>query len=388
METMISPHPTIFLTLAFLSALCGWIAIPYTLTIYNTGRMPRWIRPTRDYLNRGFRYYYPAQEARVGLATALFTSVLAILAHLYLNIDAICPGCILLLYATLLPGYLIHRAICFHKFNEFSPMRTVEVTNTLNVYRVWKVVLLWLITIAIILFALFRLTPFHWLALCTLAMGGVAIFAHFIDIFREIRESREALQGKKLRELFLELMPASYYAVFAVMSVGLTQAALWLSMPALLVVLVVFIIAFTIVEYHFRFVSPYRTDAIEQWGEEPYALLYMPEEELWMIRRRNEAALRRRNAPCWVVITESFSWPCHPRVQLTGNLEYKQREVELRQEKLLYIRRFDSVYEANSYAQNIYTDHLMDEKIRQLNPTLDNLNSYSAHALSFMNTII
>lgn len=62
METMIT-HQSTFLILAVLTLLCGFAVVPYTLTGYNTRHMPRWICPTRGYLNRTYQYYYPAQRA-------------------------------------------------------------------------------------------------------------------------------------------------------------------------------------------------------------------------------------------------------------------------------------------------------------------------------------
>lgn len=388
METMVPSQHVFFLALAVFTAMCGWLVAPHTLSIYNTRWIPRWIRPAHDYLCRAYRYYYPAQEARVALAVALILAALAAL-MLFLHRGLLfSTDSLLLLYTVLLPAYLLHRTICFHKLNEFTPVQAAEQTNSLNVYRTWKAVLLWFLAGGVVITDLFRFLPTRWLGFFTLAMGAFVIFAYFIEINREVRENGESLRGANLLTLFREMMPGSYYLLFALLGVALTQAAFWLSMPVLLIVWVVFVAAFTVVEYHFRFVSPYRTDTSEQWGEEPYTLLYQPEEELWLIRRYDKAALRRKNVPCWVVITESSVRPGHPRVQLTANLEYKQREVELQNEKLLYIRRFDSVAQASAYAQSINASSLIADKIRQLNPTFDNLNSRSARVLGLMNTMI
>lgn len=388
METMLPSQQVFLLALAMLTAACGWLFAPYTLSIYNTRWMPRWIRPTRDYLCRTYRYYYPAQEARIVLTVALIATATAVAALCLHRSLLLSTSSLLLLYAALLPAYLLHRVICFHKLNEFTPAETAERTNSLNVYRTWKVVVLWFLVGGANITDLFRLLPSQWLGFLTLAMGGLAIFAHFIELLREMREYRESLQGAGWVTLFRELVPGSYYLLFALAGIGLSQAAFWLSMPVLLIGWVVLVAAFTVMEYHFRFVSPYRTDTTEQWGEEPYTLLYQPEEELWLIRRRDEAALRRKHAPCWVVIVESAVMSGHHRVQLTANLEYKQREMELRREKLVYIRRFDSVSEARHYAQDIDTCGQINEKIRQLNPTHDDLNRQSARVLSLLNTMI
>ena len=382
-------HPTIFLTLAVLTVLCGWIVMPYTLTIYNTRFMPRCICPDRDYLSRAYHYHYPAQEARISFAIMLFLCALAVVAcTLIMPSSTSQTHSILLLYAPLMPAYLLHRILCFHQLNEFTPLQTVETTNRLNVYRTWKVILLCLIVCGIQATHLFSKVPLQVLGSFTLALSGVAIFAHFIAIKREIQENREVLRDKAIQETFLELMPSSYYLLFALLGIGLTQAAFWLTMPVLLIGWVVLVMAFTGMEYYFRFVSPYRTDGVEQWGEEHYTPLYPPEEELWIIRRYNEAALRRRNSPCWTIITESPTMPGHYRVQLTADLTYKQREIELRREKLLYIRRFNTVNEAHRYAQSIDSEQLMGIKIRELNPTYDNLNQNSTIVLSHLNTMI
>lgn len=387
METTIIHQPT-FLILAILTVSAGLIVVPYTLTSYNARWMPRWICPDSDYLSRTFQYYYPAQESRVSLAVALFAGAFIAATYIVYIGDIVRADSILLFYAALMPTYLLHRILCFHKLNEFTPVQQSEDTNSLNVYRIWKVVLLWFTAAAVWMADMFRILPLHVLGFFTLATSASAIFAHFIEINRGIRENRETWKGKNMRKIFLELMPGSYYLAFALSGMGLTQAALWLQMPLLLIGWVLLVVAFTIAEYHFRFVSPYRTDAVEQWGEVPYLPLYTAEEELWMIRRRDEALLRHSNATCWVVITESAASPGHHRVQLTANLEYKQREIGLRREKLLYIRWCRTVDEARRYTRTIDTGSLIDKKIRALNPAHDDLNRQSVRALSFLNTMI
>ena len=387
METTIAPQTT-FLILTTLTVLAGLVVVPYTLTGYNTRWMSRCICPDRDYLNRIYQYYYPAQEARISLAVALFAAAFMAATHAVYMDGIVRADSILLFYTAVTPAYLLHRILCFHKLNEFTPVQQSEDTNYLNVYRVWKVVLLWLAAASVWMADVLRILPLHGAGIFTSVMSAIAIFAHFIEINRGIRENREALRNQTFGKIFLELMPRSYYLTFAGLGIGLAQAALWLQIPLLLIGWAVLLIAFTAMEYHFRFVSPYRTDAVEQWGEELYTPLYTPEEELWIIRRRNEAALRHRNVPCWVVITQSPAMRGHHRMQLTANIEYKQREIVLRREKLLYIRRFDTVDEARRCAQSIDREQWAREKIRELNPTCDDLNRKSTLTLSFLNTII
>lgn len=309
METTIT-HQTTFLILAAATVLAGLMVVPYTLTVYNTRWLPRWICPDRDYLSRTYKYYYPAQESRVCLTVALFVVALVVAIHaIYISNCIVRTDSILLLYASLMPAYLMHRIICFHKLNEFTPVQESEDTNRLNVYRIWKVVLLWFTVLGVLMADVLRFLPLQWLRFFTLAMSVLAIFALFIGIYRRIKEDKEALQGKKLRMVFLELMPDSYYLIFALLGIGLAQAALWWSMPGWLMGWAVLVVAFTIVEYHFRFVSPYRTDAVEQWGEETYNSLYTPKEELWLLHRYENAALRKKNTPCWIVITTAPIMP-------------------------------------------------------------------------------
>lgn len=388
METTIVLQITL-LILAIFTVLAGLAVVPYTLTGYNVQWLPQWICPDRDYLNRTCQYYYPAQESRVSFAMTLFAAALIAAVHaVYINDSIVRTESILLLYAAQLPAYLLHRILCFHKLNEFTPVQESEDTNRWNVYRIWKAALLWLAVLGILMADVLHFRPLQWVRFLTIAMSVMAIFAYFIGVYRRIKENSEALQDKKFRKIFLELVPDSYYLIFTVLGITLTQAALWLGVPGLLIGWVLLVIAFTVVEYHFRFVSPYRTDGAEQWGEEPYNTLYTPGEELWIIRRRDEATLRHKNAPCWIVITESPVMPGHHRVQLTANIEYKQREIVLRREKLLYIRRFDTVKEARHCAQSIEREQLADEKIRELNPTCDDLNRKPTRVLSFLNTMI
>lgn len=374
--------------LTIFTVLCGVLVIPYTLTRYNARWIPRWIRPRDNYLNRAFRYYYPATESRVFFAISLFFIVFIYAIPIYVKEWTVSTESILLYYAAVMPAYLLHRIICFHKLNEFTPVSVDEGTNWLNVYRIWKAALLWISVLVILIASLFGWVSPYWLRMFTLVGAIVAIFAHFIDIKRYIESNRDVLNSKKCSRIFLESMPFSYYLVFAVTSVTLTQAALWWSMPVLLIAWLVLVMVFTLVEYHFRFVSIYQVDEVEQWGEESYNLLYTPKEELWLLRRRENAALRKKNSSCWIVITVTAAMPWHHKIQLTANLEYKQREIALRNEKLLYIRRFDTVNEAKSYAKSIDSRELADRKIRELNPMYDDLNRESTRMLSFFNTMI
>lgn len=59
MNTEITIIASIFLLLG------GLAAFPFTLNYANTSWMPRWMRPDVDYLERPFRYDYPARGIHI-----------------------------------------------------------------------------------------------------------------------------------------------------------------------------------------------------------------------------------------------------------------------------------------------------------------------------------
>lgn len=139
MAEMVFENNYLLLTLTVFSVLCGVLVIPYTLTDYNARWIPRWIRPKDNYLNRTFRYYYPATESRILFSASLFFVLLVCALMIYAKEWGVSAENILLYYAAVMPAYLLHRIICFHKLNEFTPVYVDEGTNRLNVYRIWKI---------------------------------------------------------------------------------------------------------------------------------------------------------------------------------------------------------------------------------------------------------
>lgn len=123
--------------------------------------MPRWIRPRDNYLSRAFLYYYPATESRSSFAISLFFAVFIYAIPIYVKGWTVSTESILLYDAAVMPAYLLHRILCFHKLNEFTQVSVDEGTNRLNVYRIWKAALLWITVLVILIAGLFDWISFY-----------------------------------------------------------------------------------------------------------------------------------------------------------------------------------------------------------------------------------
>lgn len=386
METINIPQ-SLALTLSALTLLCAFAVIPYLLTSYNTEWMPRWIRPTGENFDE-CRYYYPADESRRCLAV-----VLMILSLLYgvasLNPDIQIPReSWMLVYACVPSVYLLHRNLCFHKLNEFTYSATLKHINRLNVYRIWKAGLLWLMVILLPVVSLLNCVSLTVPRLFTLLLAAVSVCFQYTEIRTYCKESYDELRTKKEQFDFFSLMPGSYYLLFILVSIVLTQLALWQESIVPLIAWCVGLIVFTAFEYHYRFASRYQTDNSEMWGS-TYMPVYFPMEELLILRRRERAALRKKNVPVWVLIVKRANTDISLYdVRLTANIDNKLREIYLRKEKLFYIRRFETVAEAAEYKRQFNTIGQIKEKIQELNPEWKELNARSSEYLSTLNATI
>ena len=387
MDTINIPLP-LALTLSALTLLCAFAVIPYLLTCYNTEWMPRWIRPTGETFDE-YRLYYPADESRWCLAIALM-----IISLLYgvasLNPDIRIPQeSWMLVYACVPSVYLLHRNLCFHKLNKFTHCIALKHINRINVYRIWKAGLLWLIAVILPVVSLLTFVSSTVLRLCTLVLAAVSVYFQYTEIRTYCKESYDELRTKKEQFDFFSLMPGSYYLLFILVSIVLTQLALWQESIVPLIGWCVGLMVFTAFEYHYRFASCYQTDCNETWGKDKNAPVYFPMEELLILRRRERAALRTKNVPVWVLIVKRANTDISLYdVLLTANIDNKLREIYLREEKLFYIRRFETFAEAAEYKRQFNTIGQIKEKIQELNPEWKELNARSSDYLSTLNATI
>lgn len=387
METINIPW-SLALTLSALTLLCAFAVIPYLLTSYNTERMPRWIRPTGETFDE-YRFYYPADESRWCLAIALM-----IISLLYgvasLNPDIRIPReSWMLVYACVPSVYLLHRNLCFHKLNEFTHCIALKHINRINVHRVWKAGLLWLIVVILPVVSLLNFVSPTVLRLCTLVLAAVSVCFQYTEVRNYRNEYYSGLRKEERQPNFFSLMPGSYYLLFIIVSIVLTQLALWQESTVPLIGWCVGLIIFTAFEYHYRFASCYQTDCNETWGKDKNAPVYFPIEELQILRRCERAALRKKNVPVWVLIVKRANTDISLYdVRLTANIDNKLREIYLRKEKLFYIRRFETVAEATEYKRQFHTIGQIKEKIQELNPEWKELNARSSEYLSTLNATI
>lgn len=374
----------IFLLLAALSFVCGLATYPWQLTVYNTRKLPLYIRPDRDYMEREHPYYYPAAEARRMLAAGFFLGFLLIA----VGIIKSCPQAlesVFLWYACLPACYVLHRCFCFHKVNRFTPAWVMELTGRVNIYRVWKAVLVWGYAAGILLAGLFHwLSPanLQWL---TLIPAGAATLLQGAEIINEYLMLYRMPDGKGLRFRFTDFMPNTYYLAFLLAGVALTQAALWTAFAGILAVWVVGVIAFTAIEYHLRFVSNKNMDMEETWGVDESRFLFAPWDELEQISRWERELLKKKDSPCWVLLLKRqwrYRKPGYA-IELSTDLWVKQGEMNLRQDELLYIKGYPDVPQARRAARELITHPEEQEaRILEMNPERKDLNYYSSEALS------
>lgn len=108
-----------FPLLAAQSFMCGLAVYFWRLTLYNTRKLPPYIRPARDYMETEHPYYCPASESRRGVGGGFFPRFSA-----YYGIIKPCPQTlepVFPLYACLPACYVLHRCLCLHKANGFTP---------------------------------------------------------------------------------------------------------------------------------------------------------------------------------------------------------------------------------------------------------------------------
>lgn len=91
----------------------------------------------------------------------------------------------------------MHRILCFHKLNDFTPVQAAQTTNQFNVYRIWKVALLWFMVFGILINGALGLVPFNWLAFLALSVGAVLIIVLIVEMNRDISELAEEQWGEE-----------------------------------------------------------------------------------------------------------------------------------------------------------------------------------------------
>lgn len=371
MDIILTPHYPMLL-LAALTFVCGWLVIPYRMNLYNTEWLPRWIRPELDAVDIPYPFYYPANESRTVLAVSLFFAFLCTTVAGCVeeadNLGAAIPY----IYALIPSAYLLHRYFCFHRLNRFTPMHVALQTGMLKTYRTWLILLIWLYVLVLPFAAVSQWLPALTLRLLTLLPAAAALLfvgEEFVSFCIEYMDDDEQNSFKKC---LLEAVPHNYYLLFGVVSILLTQAALWADSLVLLLLWIVFLAAFSIAEFYGRFHDPaYYVDWVESWGVDKRVPLLDLGEELWLIRRKELKALRRKNRPCHLIIVRYGMG--RYAAEITSDLDNKLRELSLRKESLLYIHTFPTVREArlNEMQASISKERL-HALIEKKNPEYEN----------------
>lgn len=366
--------------LAALTFMCVWLVIPYSLNTYNTEWLPRWIRPCEGIIDTLYPYYYPANESRAALATVLFLSfVCTVVAIAEPSERAL--NALFCLHAVILPSYLQHRYYCFHKVNQFTQYSLIERKYTFIVYRKNDVFLLWLYVGLLFIATLLHWLPSNVLYLLTILPSAIALL-YVLDEF--IVNANDV----GWRKCLAEWVPENYYLLFALLGIGLTQAALWQHNVLLLIAWIAVLMAFTVMEFYFRFCSDFAFDQLESWSIDKSRFLLTMSEELALIRRKEERAMCRRDSSWWLLITCREDSTSRYKMELTADLENKQREMMLRDKQLLYLRKFSDPL--NAWAERSRTEkspERMEQLIHDLNPHREDLNRFDIDSLSCYNSL-
>lgn len=371
METINIPLP-LALTLSALTFVCGWLVIPYRMNRYNTEWLPRWIRPEMDIVDVPYPNYYPANESRTALAVSLFFAFLCTAVAGCMDGTVDFAAAIPYLYALIPSAYLLHRYFCLHRLNRFTPMLVPRHTGKIKTYRTWLILLIWLYALGLPLAAVFQWLPAPTLRLLTLLPAAAVLLFVGDEFVSFCRDYMDDYEGNTFKRCLSDAVPHNYYLLFAVASISLTQAALWTESLVPLLLWIVLLAAFSIAEFYLRFHdSDLYTDWIESWGmDETYPLLELSE-ELWLIRRKELKALRRKHCPCHLIIVKHGT--NRYAVEITADLDNKLRELSLRKEALLYIDTFPTVREARLNAiQAGASKERMQKLIEKKNPRYEN----------------
>lgn len=377
--------PYMPITLSILTFVCAWAVIPYLLNSYNTDWLPAWLHPDSEAVDSTYRFYYPADEARRMLAVSFFIAFVYIIVSLCVGQSECIYAGVPYLFALIPAAYLLHRYFCFHRQNRFTPEYVAQRTSRLTIYRPWVVVLLWLYTFLLPAAAVFQWLPSLQLRLLTLPPVIAMLLFTGVEFTTLSQEYKRDYRGCKLWECLSCAIPHNYYFALAVVSVALTQAALWSGSLIPLIVWTVILLAFTVTEFHYRFccTPDDNVDMFESWGTDKTSLRLTIEEELELIQCKEYRMLhRRRFQPCQMLIIHGRKGLYKYAVEVTADLDNKLRELFLRKETLLFVHTFNTLKEARLNALNVYTSNLrMEELIQKQNPGYHDLKGLNAKVL-------
>lgn len=363
--------PYLPITLSILTFVCAWAVIPYLLNSYNTDWLPAWLHPDSEAVDSTYRYYYPADEARRMLAASFFVAFVYIIVSLCVGQSEYIHTGVPYLYALIPAAYLLHRYFCFHRLNRFTPEYVAQRTSRITIYRPWVVVLLWLYTFLLPVVAVFQWLPSLQLRLLTLPPVIVMLLFTGAELTSLCQEYRKDYSKCNLWQCLSCAIPHNYYFALAVVSVALTQAALWSDSLVPLIVWTVILLAFTVTEFNYRFccTPDDNVDMFESWGTDKTSLRLTIEEELELIQRKEWKALRHKCRHCQMLIIRQKNSLRKYKVEITADLENKIKEMFLLKDTLLYVRTFDTLYEARMNALYTgYSDSRMEKMIQKQNP--------------------
>lgn len=341
----LSAHQYVLFVLALFFLVAGRVTYPYSFDIYNSQGLPRWMRPDHDYLNTPYPFYYPAVESRYALSSVFFI----LTAVTYLSVAypwLMTASHLCLLTANITPAYLIHRSLCFHKFNAMTPPSILQHTNIVMRYRRWKACAVWGIATLLPLLATTGIVSPWVAAAVTLLLYVVTFFFMLQNMvvtpYRIFETERNSLTSSRLTFNFNSPYPFHLYTyLWAATFLLFIIATVW---PSILIpfALCVGIIAFTLVEYHYRFKGGLNCNdrIFESWGEDRQELRFSPEEELRKAHKQTFSSSGKKR-PHWVVITENAQTR-HLQLSIVSDLESMRRYTALTHLRVLLLHAHDN----------------------------------------------
>jgi hypothetical protein len=366
--------------LGALLALTAAAVYPYQLHEFNIHRIPAWMRPPLEYVDGRYPYYYPAAESRAVLCAALvLAALLTVYSPMLMAWDVY--GYLPFFIAGIPAAYLLHRHFCLHKLNEHTPLYIIGRTRWYNHYSVTRVLAVWAVPALVFMFGVTGIISVEWLR------RSIAVFsmAALVVMCTELVQEMHALNADTPESLpsFVEMVPFSYYLLYALVVLPLMMWAVWSSGKIVLGAGVAAILIFGIIEYPLRFRCwQLATETVEQWGTDRTCPRFDPFELHWHRMRCERKALRRHCGSVLLMVSTGgdlihFSPRSRNtlRISITADADNKINDLMECGERLVYVRGFPTYAQAREYTKTAFTTGRLRERIRSINPEMKDLKA-------------